>query len=188
MYLPPLSISETQFPQAWGKDLRLAVRMIEEEYNRYYPLIQYHPLSKATTPAVDQNTPVGAPGTTQFDPLYGEAVDASMTTIVQPHLSGQYQAGNPEIYLSPVPVRARVFRGEIDKLLHRYGFDKVRELVVSIPTSILDRGAITVMEGDYIEWDSHPYKVKEVARDEYWKNTNVQLFVTFACDAWRVGS
>jgi hypothetical protein len=187
-YLPPEAISETQFPKAWSKDLLTAVRMIEKQYNRIYPLVQYHPILKSTTPQTDFSTTVGAAGNTKFDPLYGEAVDATMTTVIQPHLSGEYKAANPEIYGIPVPIRARIFRGEIDVLLKEYGFDKTRELIVTIPTSVLDRAGVTMTEGDYFEWDGHPYEVKEVGRDEFWRNTNVQLYVTGACNAWRVGS
>lgn len=187
-YLPPGLINQSEFPASWGKDLLMAVRMIEEEYKRFGTLINYHPILKATTPATDINSPVGTPPATRFDPLYGEAVDASMTTVVQPHLSGTYQAANPILYGTPSPVRAKIFRSELDIKLKRYGFDKTRELVVTFPTSILDRNGITLVEGDYLEWDGHNYEVKEVGRDEYWHNSNVQLYITCACNAWRMGS
>jgi hypothetical protein len=190
MYLPPLAITETVFPKAWSKDLYTSVRLIQEQYVRIYPKVFYQALLKSTTPVQnnDYDTPVGAPGYTQFDPLYGEAVAANMTTIVQPHLSGEYQAANPELYAKPFPLNMRMFRSELETDLHKYGFDKVRELICTIPTVMLDRGGITVMEGDKFWWDGRAYKVESVGRDEYWHNTNVQLFVTFQADAWRAGS
>jgi hypothetical protein len=188
-YLPPALINQTQFPQPFGKDLQMAIKMAEESNNRFGTLIAYHSILKTTTPMVDFNTPVGLPPATMFDPLYGEAIPANMPApIAQPHLSGTYQAANPELYGPAIPIRAAIYRGELDKQLKRYGFNKTRELLITFLSSVLDRSGITATEGDYIDWDGHHYQLKETGKDEYWKNTNVQLYVTCAFNAWRVGS
>lgn len=189
-YLPPDVIEETVLPQPWGKDLRNLIRIIEEKWRRFYPLVPYHPLATSPTTPPNTNTPNGAPGglNTLFDPLYGEAVDPTMTMIVQPHLSGTFNAANPEVFDDPVTFNIKVQPFELDVVEKLYGFDKTRQLVLTAPTSVLDKNGITVQEGDYIEWDGSAYSVYETTLDKFWLNTNLPLYLVFTCSARRVGS
>lgn len=52
MYLPWPLTEDTVFPEAWGKDVRTQIRMIEETYRRHRPKIDYYQIKKATTPAI----------------------------------------------------------------------------------------------------------------------------------------
>jgi hypothetical protein len=187
-YLPPDVIEETVLPQPWGKDLRNLIRIIEEKWRRFYPLVPYHQLATSPTTPANTNTPNGAAGSTLFDPLYGEAVDPTMTTIVQPHLSGTFNAANPEVFDDPVTFNIKVQPFELDVVEKLYGFDKTRQLVLTAPTSTLDRNGITVQEGDTVEWDGKIFRVHEVTLDKFWLNTNLPLFIVWTCSAWRVGS
>lgn len=190
-YLPPGIITETEFPKAWGRDLANFLRLIEEKWRRFFPEVTYYPLLKDDTVAGSFDTPVGTAGNTIFDPLYGEAVDAGMLTagvISQPHLSGIYNAGNPEVYDNGTVLNFQIQASELEVLLKKYGFDKTRTLVAMVPVSVLDRNGITATEGDYLTWDGKPYYVNEVQRDSFWKNSNVQIFVVLGCTPRRMGA
>jgi hypothetical protein len=155
------------------------------------PICAYYPILKDTTTPATLDTPVGTSGNTIFDPLYGEAVDQNMLgagVISQPQLSGIYNSANPEIFDNPVEMNIQIQMSELDNVLKRYGFDKTRTLVCRIPTSILDKNGVTVVEGDYLVWDGREYSITEVQQDSFWHNTNVPLFLVFGCNARRIGS
>ena len=111
-----------------------------------------------------------------------------MDEVEQPQLSGRYQSANPELFLPGIKIYAKVQIGNLDNQLKKFGFDKTRDLLVSVPCSMLDAAGITVMEGSYIDWDGHQYEIEEQTPGGYWKNTNIFLYIVFACMARRIAS
>jgi len=188
-YLPPQSTEDTNFPEAFGKDLRTQIRMIDEQYKRMFPLIDYYQIRKAVTPAANANQIVGEATNTKFDPMWGESVDPTMANWTQPHLSNPVlQTQAVEVFDPPIQINARCQRDGLEKELKKYGFDQVRDLIVFIPLSLLDANGITCNAGDKFRWDDHEYTVKQVERVGYWKNTNVRLYILLNCDHLRPGS
>jgi hypothetical protein len=192
-YLPPNPTEATSFPIAYGKDIALAIRMIEEKWTRHFPELAYYQLKKATDPASpDPDSPTGEAGNTIFDPVWGEAIPAAMSSEwQQPHANDIPDAPRPELYADPVNLHLRVFREARDMDLKRWGFDKVRDLLIASPLSLLDKvepDGVTVRVGDYFIWDGDEYEVMQYSRDGYWKNTNVRLYIVMNCKTRRKGS
>lgn len=192
-YLPISSgfVQETNFPEAFGKDLRCQADQIEEMYKRFYTKITYYNLKKATDPSADANDPTGEAGNTKFDPLWGESVPATMeaTGWEQPHGSvGVHDPNNPEIYEEPFDVHAKIQREALDLELKKYGFDRVRDLLVTIPLSFFDAHDITVRNGDYFLWDDDEYVVLQHDCKGYWQNTNICLYMVINAEHRRAGS
>jgi hypothetical protein len=180
------------FPRVNAKDLQSQIRLIEEQYRRFYPLIQYSCLKKAVTPSAPTLTGdrlvVGKAGTTKFDPVWGESVDSAAVEWSQPHATaGTVPAADVELYHTPVPINARVQRINKETQLKKYGFDKVRDLTLFIPLSLLDRAAITVKNGDLFDWNAHSYTVIEQNTNGYWKNTDLSLYMVMNCEQRRRG-
>ena len=189
-YLPPTPTDPTVWPEPYGKDIALAIRMIDEKWQRHFPLLPYYGLKKATTPMTDPDHPTGEPGNTQFDPVWGESVPVSMaaTGWVQPHADGTPDAVDPELFRDPVQLNFRVQRSEPELELKKYGFDQMRDLLLFIPLSILDAAGIKIQQGDYATWDGDEYAFLQFDRVGYWKNTNVRLYMAINCEHRRHGS
>jgi hypothetical protein len=189
-YLPPNPTEETAFPVSYGKDIALAIRMIEEKWQRHFPPLDYYPLLKAVTPAEpNEDSPVGETGTTVYDPIWGEAIPESMATgWEQPHADALPNAPRPELHGSALQVHLRIQREARDMDLKRYGFDKFRDLLAFSPLSLLDKLSLTVEVGDYFVWDGDEYEVLQYSRDGYWKNSNVRLYLVMNCENRRQGS
>lgn len=193
-YLPEEFTHETVFPRAYGKDVHLQIRMIEEKWRRFHPIISYYCLNKAVTvgPVTTAGlaNAVGTTGGTAFDPITGEAVDNAALTGAwkQPHLSGDRRAVNPERFLAPIKVHAQVRREAKEKELKKLGFDEIRDLLVTIPTSVLDKLGIVVTQGDRFIWDNDLYEVGQFETTGYWKNTNLRLYNVLNCRHWHPGS
>ncbi len=192
-YLPSLDAEQTVFPKTGGKDLAMQIRMIEDLYRSQYPATSYWQLKKSTTPmtvtATKDRTIVGAAGTTKFDPIWGEKVDPNMVEWTQGHASdGSIKTAETALFYPPLQVHSRRQRISKDTELKKYGFDKVRELLIFIPCSILDSQGITVTVGDKFIWNRGTYKVEECNLNGYWKNSDVALYVVINADNYRVGS
>jgi hypothetical protein len=189
-YLPPSPTDPTTWPEEYGSDIAVQIRLIDEKWRRTFPLLSYYGLKKATTPATDTDTPVGESGRTQFDPIWGEAVPATMATTgwVQPHGDAVADAANPELFEVPLKMNFRVQRIAKDKDLKKYGFDQMRDLLLFIPLSILDDNGVTVKPGDYVVWDGDKYAVLQDNRVGYWGNTNVRLYMALNCVHLKEGS
>jgi hypothetical protein len=197
MYLPEDFTHPTTFPSAYGKDVHLAIRVIEEKWARFYPQVNYFSLNKAVTVVpksasgdVDTESMSGTAGGTVFDPVFGEAVDNAALSggWKQPHLSGDRRAVSPERFLNPVRVHAQVRREAKEKELKKLGFDEVRDLLLTIPVSMLDKLAITVTQGDRFVWDNDLYEVLQFETTGYWKNTNLRLYIVLNCRHYHPGS
>lgn len=193
-YLPEPYTHQTEFPAAFDKDLRMQVRMVGEKWRRYYPRIDYYCFKGDVTPTVnpvaDPPSIVGEAGGSAFDPLYGETVDAAqLVTGVwqQPHGSSGV-AVNPEIFETPIPVHAQIRRDAKERELKKYGFDQIRDLLVTIPTGLLDTYGITVRQGDEFVWDGDRYVVLQFDTAGYWKNTNLRLYIVINAEHKKAGS
>ena len=200
-YLPPPFLQGTPFPKAFKKDVRMQIRLIEDLYRTQMPEIDYFVHSKDPTaicdePGADEDTLlagtiVGETGGTQWDPLWGESVPSTeeATGWEQPHGNVTHDATDSRgVFDDPVRIRARVQREAKERELKKYGFDKVRAILVHIPVSILDAHGIFVEAGDEFEWDGERFLVKQRNRTGYWKNTNVRLYLTINADHARIQS
>ena len=193
-YLPQDYLHDTAFPRAWGKDLHTQMRMVEERWRRFFPRIEYYQIKVATTQVARLGDISGEPGTTRYDTLYGESVDPSMATWDQPHLSAEVAPQAPlaatdvDQFEDPVTLHARVQRlsKEYEHKLH--GTDEVRDLLLVVPQSSLDRLAVIVSPGDKFIWDGDWYLVMPTKDDAYWKNSNNRLFRFIAAEHLRIGS
>lgn len=196
VYLPEDFTHPTTFPHAYGRDVLHAVRQIEERWVRFFPQVSYFPLNKSVTVIervngdVDTESVSGTTGGTVFDPILGEAVDNAAATgkWKQPHLSGDRRAVNPEKFFPPVRLHAQVRREAREKELKKLGFDEVRDLLLTIPTSMLDKLGITVTQGDRFVWDNDLFEVQQFETTGYWKNTNLRLYIILNCRHYHPGS
>lgn len=197
-YLPPPDTQSAVFPLAMGSDLTLQIRMIEERWRRFYPVLTYMPLNKQVTP-VPISTPdvtSGAPGSTQFDTVWGEAVPAGLAVggWRQPHLSVQVdpetavQAAEPQVYHNNRPIHGRIQRVARKDELQKLGFDRIRDLLVTIPTSMLDAIGVTVVAGDRFMWDNELYEVLQWGPMGWWMNSSVKLYIVLNVAHARRGS
>lgn len=189
-YLPPGIIEDAPFPKTWDKDLQMQVRMIVEKWKRMFPAADYFSLKKSVTAdTTPQHAPVGEAGTTKFDPVYGETVDAAMgANWVQPHASGTVKAANVEVFWPAVKIPRRVQRTAKELELKRWGFDKVRTMIVFIPSYFFDLHGITVVAGDKLLWNGESFTVLQFNGDGYWKNSNLPLYMVLNVEHLRVGS
>lgn len=191
-YLPNPAALETSFPKVNTKDMAFQIRLIEEMYRRKFPLISYSCLKIAVNPtSITPNgdrAPVGAPGTTKFDPVWNEAVDPLQTSWKQPHATaGNVLATDVEQFTDPIGINARVQRISKETELKKYGFDKVRDLTLFIPLTLLDRKGIKVKHGDKFDWAEKSYTVLDFNTNGYWKNTDLAMYMVLNCEHRRRG-
>lgn len=193
MYLPEPYTHETEFPSAYGRDLAVQLRLIEEKYRRFYPKLEYFAFRGDVTPASSAAATgevVGEAGGSSFDTLWGETVPAGqLATGVwqQPH-DGTGAAANPEVFYPMQIVHGRIQREAKEKELKKYGFDQLRDLLLFLPCSRLDALGITVRAGDEFVWDGYRYFVEQCEATGYWKNTNLTLYVVSNCTQKKAGS
>jgi len=196
-YLPEDFTHPTEFPKAYDRDVLTAIRIIEEKWARFYPEVTYYCLSKGVTVVpksatgdVDTESVSGTAGGTTFDPVLGEAVDNAALTggWKQPHLSGDRRAVNPEKFMTPLRIHAQVRREAKEKELKKLGFDEVRDLLLTIPVSLLDKLGVTVTQGDRFIWDNDLYEVLQFETTGFWRNTNLRLYLVLNCRHHHPGS
>lgn len=196
-YLPVDVLEYTEFPKPDSKDVYQQIRMIEDLWTRQMPKVEFYNLKKAPTKSldaedeVDPNVLSGEPGTTSYDPLWGERVSDTVAAggaWVQPHGKDDQSVTGRGKFEAPVLLPCQIERIQKERQMKKYGFDEVREVVATIPVSILDRFGVKVEPGDKFVWDGEPYMVKQERRDGYWMNSNVRLYLVMACDHWREGS
>lgn len=197
-YLPGEYAHETTFPLAYGKDLQYQVRQTRERWVRLYPKIEYYCLLIATTAAPDApvtgHAVVGESGNTKFDALWGESVPAEPgnSTWQQPHGTdtpgAALVASGADLFSEPVLLHARVRREARENDLKKLGFDRIRDLLITIPTVLLDEYGVTTRPGDQFVWDGDRYVVMQEDSGGYWKNTNIRLFRTLNCEHVHAGS
>ncbi len=197
-YLPISPLNQTEFPQAWMKDLATAVRMIAERYRRHFSLLPYYAIKVEPTAITcvgttdeDRDVLTGGAGATCFDPLYDEpAVGDASGNWVQPHACAGLPATKTasEQFDGPFGMHMRVQRGHPELELKHHGFDRIRDLVVYVPLSSFDKHGISVRAGDYLVWDGDPYTVMDLDRTGYWHNSNLRLYMLLNCAKRRHGS
>jgi len=186
-YLPPLRLTDTAFPEALGQDVLTAIQMIEERWRLTYPLVQYTAIDARATPVASPNELSGESGATKFDPLWGESVPATGTVWAQPHQSGGTGVA-PSVYRQPVSLRCRIQRTMREDDLKKLGFDRLRKLIATIPTSLLDAADIAVHAGDRFIWNGEPYEIVQHHPRGWWHNSNVNLYLVMNCESARRGS
>ena len=191
MYLPVKFPTADALPLPYGRDLLTQVGMIEAMYTQQYPPINYRTLLKSLAHRnITTDAPVGAVNTTVFDALWGEPVDPLLTGVAwkQAHLSGYLDATANARYADSKSFPARTQVEATDVELKRWGFDRVRSLIVTIPVSFLDHHEITIAEGDLLEWNGQMYAVKDIAKVGRWFNTETFLYRVLNLDQARRGS
>lgn len=196
-YIPEDFTHQTDFPKSFGKDLLLQVRITSERWRRFYPVIDYY------CGKFDFNTPSDAPGSTfiptgetghtAHDPLYGEEGPQQWLSDgewSQPHGDAEDDAVREVVtqFEDPVQLHALIRRESRENELKKYGFDRVRDLLLIIPVGLLDESGVTVRVGDEFEWDADRYVVLEENSTGYWKNANNRLFRALNCEHARPGS
>jgi hypothetical protein len=184
------NLTQTTFPAAYGKDAEMAIRLIEGRWSRSYPLIEYRSLKMGVTQQGPSgvSVPVGEAGMTLFDPLYGESLDPTMLSWDQPHTAAAVDATDVELFEAGVMIHAQVRSEAKETELKKYGFDELRDLLVTIPASFLDANGITPKPGDRFVWDGDTYEVLQRQRGGYWKNTNLALYEVINAEHARFGA
>jgi hypothetical protein len=183
-------LNDTVFPKGATKDIATQRRLIAEKWNRFFPEITYYSLKLATTPVTPADKPTGEATASSFDPIYGEVLPSTMRTQwEQPHLSGTHEATARGEYMPAVLMHGRMQREALDLDLKKWGFDRVRDLIVTVPRSFsLDALVDPLKPGDYFVWDGDEYDVAQIDKDGWWKNVNVRLFWVLNCEHRRKGS
>jgi hypothetical protein len=191
-YLPVDLTMQTEFPLEYGKDVQQGIEIIDEKWARHFPEVSYFCLLKQTTVVVDDNVDnaSGEAGNSAFDPLWGESIDpqALIDGWKQPHLNPDQEAANVTQFADPVKLHAQVRREARDDELKKLGFDRFRDLLVTIPLSLLDKKGVTTQQGDRFIWDNELYQVEQMNRTGFWKNTNLRIYMVLNCEHARLGS
>jgi len=189
-YLPDANTHGTTFPTAYGKDLETAIRQIESRWKMSYPKIAWKVLKKATTEPTNgsiQNLS-GEVGNTLYDPLYGESIATTSNTWEQTHNSDAGDATEPDVYEESFLIHAQIRREAKEKELKKYGFDQIRDILVTIPVSFLDVIGVKPQQGDRFVWDGDTYQVTQREATGYWKNTNLRLYEVINAEHARFGA
>lgn len=194
-YLPRPYTHNTVFPEAYDRDVLTQIAMVEEMAKRKFPPIPYSCILKNV--GIATADPIGGPaqssgvGQNAFDELWGEIVDPALAgqPWKQPHRDAILAAGiEIEQYAPMQHIHARVQREMKDYDLKKYGFDEMRDLVLHVPASLLDRLGITAQAGDKFVWNGEEFSVLTPKESGYWKNTNVKLWVSIMCESKRRGA
>ncbi len=186
-YLPPYKLNDTVFPEALGQDVITAIQMIEERWQRSYPIVQYTCIDTRVTAVTSPKNLSGEVGATKFDALWGESVPATDTTWKQPHQSDG-SGVDPSVYQPAVGIHCRIQRTMREDDLKKLGFDRLRKLIATIPTSMLDAASITVRPGDRFSWNNELFEVVQWHPMGWWHNANVNLYVVMNMESARRGS
>lgn len=199
-YIPPPAIDPTVFPQPYVADLTTHIGLIEERWRRSFPIISYTMIDKRVTAVADSPAGTGAAsdalsgeaGSTKFDPLWGESIDSTLTTWQQPHgqaaATPAIKAVEPNVYLPAIPLHARIRRAARKDELQKYGFDRIRDLLVTIPTSMLDTAGVTCAAGDRFVWNNELFEVIQWSPMGWWFQTSVKLYIVLNVQHARRGS
>jgi len=195
-YLPPRVINDTLLPTANNpyKDLKVTCSLLVEQWRRFYPVIKYKMIKVDLQEAV--NDAVGRVPYTKVDDLYGESVpDSSILSNDwhQPHAQDpegeELDATQHTKYEDAIDVNIRVEVVSDEKVIGTVStINDERDLVLYIPTSLLDLVGITISAGDVFEWDGDNYEVVAHNFEQRWKNTNYYLFIRFYAKRQEIGS
>lgn len=197
-YIPNVGFEQdSSFSKKDADDLRVHLRLLEERWRLFYPVIPWYqilflPTSPAQPPTSEAPV-VGLNTGTLVDDLYGEAVPQKSTGVYQqPHTTPTMFDSAPERrkHANPVSLNVFVRREETENELTPFGEDASRILVATLLTSLCDARGVTVNVGDEFEyggqrWEVNSARVPERAR---WKTTNIPLFIECKCFTKRVGS
>lgn len=191
-YLPNKEILGTLFTSVDMADLQTHIRLLEERWTLFFPLLDWKQLDFNPVPmtAGGEAYVSGLDGKTVINPVYNEAIPQGPDDVANPGVryqsphGGPVNATNRKIYKPSVSVHARVFRYPPDNSLTTLNKSGRRDLRLTLLCSMLDRAGITANEGDQFSYRGVRYEVKEAAIPDtgYWQqNTNIPLFVV--CEA-----
>jgi len=192
-YFPPEVLTGTEFPLAWGKDVQTAAKLIERKYRRHAPPLSYYSIkAQVDVPDVELVDPLlgGIEGWTMFDPIEGETVPGTASgEWEQPHTSDSVDAAAHRVFEEAVVMHMSVKAEAKETELKTYGFEELRDLLVTIPKTILDAAGVTVTNGDELVWRKQRFEVIEWNNAGYWKsNPDVQFFIVINATHAKVGS
>jgi len=196
-YLPNLTTEQTTAFSRNADDLRTHLRILEERWRRFYPVLPWYQLLFLPTAPVQAATSeapvVGLNTGTLVDDLYGEAVPQKTTGVYQqPHLTPVVNDSAPERkkHANPVSIHGFVRREETENELNQFGEDASRIVTVTLLTSLCDARGITVNPGDEFDYSGQRWEVRSSRIPERgrWKMTNIPLFIECRCMTKRVGS
>lgn len=185
-YLPPVKVDGPAWPPALSDDLRTEIGLIEERW-KCYPEVAYSPLDKRTTAAPTSKSIVGEAGSTKWDPLWQESVPDT-TEWVQPHTTAAVDAADTNKYQEARKVRIRIQRTAREDQLKKFGFDRLRYMLATVPTSMLDRMGITCDAGDRFVWNNELFEVMQWSPQGWRYNSTVCLYVVLNVEHARRGS
>lgn len=103
-----------------------------------------------------------------------------------------YRESDTRRFHEPVEILAFVEHSPSKKSLSKFGIDKRREVVFSVPVNVLDEANLldlraTAYIGDLVQWDGTLFEVMNQARPKegYWLNTNIPLYIMLFCDFYQ---
>jgi len=190
-------VESTQFPDtACTKDLETQKKMIREQWTRFYPEVDYDSIKTLATAVPNPDTPSGEAAATPYDPLWGETLPDNMRTEwEQPHLSaedpaiGDFDATARGEFMTTVQLHARVQREAKDTDLKRWGFDKVRDILIMIPVFLAEEAGVAPLKpGDKFTWSGDEYDVQDANVEGWWMNTDIRVYYVLNCEHRRKGS
>lgn len=192
-YIPLLTGIDGALLQSEYRDLPSRISLIEEKWE-FYPERLYFPLLLSQTDFPNGGTRPfndisGEEGTTKLDRLYLEPVAPTMTEWTQAQHSDEHTAELAEMfqYGNAQLVRMCIEDQADDKTLKRWGFDKMRDFIITIPLSLLDKVEITSQVGDKVQYGEEQLRVEAVALEGKWYNTNIRFFAVLNCKRIRAG-
>lgn len=187
-----------------GRDYDLARRVMVEQFALFYPLIpwemiDYIPESPSSPDApIDEQRGIGM----NFDPIWGESVPEDIgDTWENPHSRLAEPPPDDPVVILPTGRETERFLPPVEVPVYVLPentyyevknppavFDEDRDLacILLIPACV-DRG-VTPRVGDRLEWDDSLYTVTNISRTNYWKNSNVPLYLAASCKRYREGT
>lgn len=191
-YLPNKEILGTLFTSVDMSDLETHLRLLEERWKRFFPILDWRQLDFNPVPMTSGGEAyvAGVDGKTIINPVYNEAIPQGPNDNANPGVQYQSPHGGPvdatnrKIYKPTVPIHVQVKRIRPDNALtvtNKAGRSDARFILLC---SLLDRAGITVNEGDQVGYRGTRYEIREavIPEDGYWQqNTNIPLYVV--CEA-----
>lgn len=195
-YIPPEILSDTGFPQVepCGKDLCTTLDLINEKWSVAFPLVDYFQLLETPEKALPENDYVNGPvGQTIEDDLWGEDIPVTLQAEwVQPHSNTveglAHDATDTRVWGPSVQVNAALQLESTERELTKFGIDKKKAIIATVPTRMLDIVGISCAIGDYLIWRGEKFEVLNVKNTGYWYNTNVYLYIVLELNRMRLGS
>lgn len=187
-YQTPSNTTESDMPRL-TKDFTLQRGMCEERARKLSANVLYYCVDKRLTPVTPQAPMSGESGSTQFDPVWGEATATdSYGNWIQAHRDPTVSAATVTKFLEAQSIPAQFRKEASDDELKRWGFDRIKDGVFVLTAYALDQRDIACQPGDVIEYGTLRYKVMQWVVDGLWHQTNIPMYVVLNCETERKGS